>query len=204
MQVRGDAKILTSNPVNQRISVELHVDEGQLYRLAGITFRNNRALTNSSALRNLFLIKDGDVVQRSALAKGLDDLRRAYGEYGYLNATFVPDTRFDEATQTISLVVDVDEGKQFFVRDVRVLGVDGVTSERLLRDSPLQPGNVYSQRLAEYFFSNPALRMPAGGSLSSRIHLNLDKKRGTVAITFDLRPCPGGKPSDATAGWGSR
>ena len=156
-------------------------------------------------MRNLFLIQDGDIFQRPVLSKGLDDLRRAYGEFGYTNATFVPDTRVDEVAQSISLDVDIDEGKQFFVRDVRVVGVDDLTSERLLRDSPLQRGNVYSQRLAEFFFHNPTIRMPVDGSPASRIHLDRDERGGTLAVTFDLQPGPGKKMSGgAIEGWNPR
>lgn len=48
------------------------------------------------ALRNLFPLKDGDVFDRDAVVKGLENQRRFYGEYGYVNLTAVPDAHFNE------------------------------------------------------------------------------------------------------------
>lgn len=57
VNVRGDAKILSSSPVNERVAVTLKVDEGQQYRLGGIIFKNNRAISSVRALRSLFPLK---------------------------------------------------------------------------------------------------------------------------------------------------
>jgi hypothetical protein len=43
VQVGGEAKVLTSGPASERITVTVQVDEGQQYRLGGIGFKNNRA-----------------------------------------------------------------------------------------------------------------------------------------------------------------
>jgi outer membrane protein assembly factor BamA len=152
VQVSGDANVLTSNPVSERIAITVQVDEGQQYRLGEIRFRNNRAISNVGALRNLFPLKDGDIVSREKLAKGLDNLRLAYGELGYINFTSIPDTRINEENQTISLDVDVDEGKQFYVSSINVVGLD----DHVLKDSLLQPGNIYNERLANLFVEKHA------------------------------------------------
>ena len=47
---------------------------------------------NAKALRNLFPLKDGSILDRMAIAKGLENLRSAYGELGYINFTPVPST----------------------------------------------------------------------------------------------------------------
>ena len=46
------------------------VEEGDRYRIKEITFTGNKALSNSAALRRIFKIKDGDVFNRTASAKG--------------------------------------------------------------------------------------------------------------------------------------
>jgi len=186
VQVRGDARMLTSNLASERIAVTVHVDEGQQYRLGEITFRNNRAITNVQALRDLFPLQDGDVFDRAAVSKGLDNLRLAYGELGYINFTSVPDTQFNEERQTISLDVDTDEGKQFYVSSVNVLGAP----EHVLKDLLLKPGDIYNKRLVNLFFQEQAPAPPTDASPDSRIHLQLDERAATVAITFDFRHCP--------------
>ena len=63
------------------------IDEGDRYTLGGITFKNNKAVQNIRALRAIFPIKDGEVFSKEKIAKGLENLRKAYGQLGYINFT---------------------------------------------------------------------------------------------------------------------
>ena len=82
VQVRCDARTLTSSSISQRIAVTILVDDGPQYRLGRITFKNNKAISNTRALRSLFHAADGDVFSREKIGKGLENLRKAYGEFG--------------------------------------------------------------------------------------------------------------------------
>jgi outer membrane translocation and assembly module TamA len=186
VEVYGSAKMLTSSPASQRIAVNVQVDEGQQFRLRDVRFNNNRGITNVAALRSLFPLKDGDVFDRAAISKGLDNLRFAYLQLGFLNFTSIPNTQMDEGLPTISLVIDVDEGKKFYVSGVSIIGVD----DAILKDSLLKRGEVYDQRLADMFVQEHLPASLNGVSPDSRIHLRLDEQAGLVAVTFDFRPCP--------------
>jgi outer membrane protein insertion porin family len=72
------------------VDITMPVEEGDKYRLGKITFKNNKAITNVAALRSLFPLKDGDIFSRDKIAKGLEALRKAYGQYGYINYTAFP------------------------------------------------------------------------------------------------------------------
>jgi outer membrane protein insertion porin family len=185
----ASTRVVTSSPVRQQIAVTVHVDDGLLYRLSEITFRNNRAVRNTKALRALFPIADGDIFDREKIAKGLESLRKAYGELAYINFTSLPDTRIDEASRTIALVIEADEGKQFVVSKVNVLGLDEHTKEQLLKDFPLKPGDLYNGRYLDLFLSRHHSLMSDDGSGDPRYLRQLDEETGTVAITFDLRTC---------------
>jgi outer membrane protein assembly factor BamA len=60
------------------IALFVNVEEGPQYRLSGITFSNNRAISNIEGLRRLFPIEDGEVFRREKIARGLENLRHAY------------------------------------------------------------------------------------------------------------------------------
>ena len=98
------------------VDITVPIEEGAKYRLGGITFKNYKAIARVQALRDQFPIKDGAIFDRSKVAKGLDNLREAYGTLGYINFTSVPNTTFDENKKLVYLDIDVDEGKRFFVR----------------------------------------------------------------------------------------
>jgi outer membrane protein assembly factor BamA len=188
VQVTGEASSLTSSPASQRIALFVHVDEGPQYKLSGISFRNNKATSNAKALRNLFPIRDGDVFSREKIAKGLENLRKAYGQFGYINFVSVPDTTFDERKGLISLDIDVDEGKQFYVSSVKVLGLNESAQQEILKDFPV--GQIYNTRIFELSLKKHSTLFQFSPDDPWQVKKQLDERAGTVAITLDARPCP--------------
>lgn len=130
-------------PAGQSISVQVQVDEGLQYRLGEITFKGNRAIRDTVLLRGFFPIKDGDIFSRVKVAEGLENLRRAHGELGYLNFTSVPETLVDDQRLVISLVVDIDEGKQFHDGSVKIIGLDESARQEILKGFPI--GQIYNE-----------------------------------------------------------
>jgi outer membrane protein assembly factor BamA len=186
VQVHGARKMLTSSPGNERVAITVLVEAGQQYRLEDIQFNNNKEVTSVKALRSLFPLKDGEIFDRSAISKGLDNLRFAYGQLGHLNFSSIPNAQVNEERQTISLIVDVDEGKKFFITSLKTVGLEDAN----LNDSLLKPGNIYDKRLVDLLFEKYKPSSLQAASADSRISEQIDEKAGTVAITFDFRPCP--------------
>jgi TonB family protein len=188
-RARAEARLLTSGPSSKRIAVTVYVDEGQQYGLEGIRFRNNRALTNVAALRALFPIKDGDIFNRDAIDRGMRDLHRVYGECGYVTLSSVPTIRVHDERHTVSLDVDLDEGMQFYIGRVDVIGLDEAAFQNVVRDMITKPGDIYNQRLVELFLQNYSSHLPAHASFEPHYELHLDKDAGTIAMTYDFRHC---------------
>jgi len=127
------------------IDITMPIEEGDKYRLGEITFKGNKAIQNTKGLRNLFPIRDGDVFDRSKIGKGLEALGKAYGQFGYINFTSVPETRFDEEKKLIYIDIDVDEGKQFYVRRIEFQGNTTTRDKVIRREIVLEEGQVYNQ-----------------------------------------------------------
>jgi len=140
--------LLQAGP-GKAVDLTMPIDEGDKYRLGKITFKNNKAISNVNALRSLFPIKDGDVFSREKVAKGLENLRKAYGEYGYINYTGVPSTTFDDDKKLAYLEIDIDEGKQFYVRRIEFQGNTTTRDKVIRRELALEEGGVYNSRLWE-------------------------------------------------------
>ena len=129
----GGLSLLTFRPKKgKRIDITLPIEEGQRYRLGGITFTGNEHVKNVKALRAQFAIKDGDYFNYTAVAKGLENLRKAYGTLGYINYAAVPTPRFDEAKKLLYLDIDIDEGKPFYVSRIEFTG-NTVTRDSVIR-----------------------------------------------------------------------
>ena len=52
------------------IDITIPVEEGEQYRLGGITFTGNKRVTNQKALRSLFKLKDGQIFNASLVRQG--------------------------------------------------------------------------------------------------------------------------------------
>jgi outer membrane protein insertion porin family len=131
------------------VDITMPVEEGDRYRLKDITFTGNKAVTNTARLRMLFKIKDGDIFDTEAIRKGLESLRKAYAALGYINFTPVPNTDADDEKKLISLRIDLDEGKQFFVRRIEFQGNTTTRDKVIRRELALEEGQVYNGNLWE-------------------------------------------------------
>ena len=131
------------------VDITMPIDEGDRYRLGKITFKNNKFLSNSNALRSLIPLKDGDIFSRDKIAKGLENLRKAYGQYGYINYTGLPSTTFDDDKKLANIEIDIDEGKQFYVRRIEFVGNTTTRDKVIRRELALEEGGVYNSHLWE-------------------------------------------------------
>lgn len=146
----GGLSLLTFRPKKgKRIDITLPIEEGQRYRLGGITFTGNEHVKNVKALRAQFNIKDGDYFNYTAVAKGLENLRKAYGTLGYINYAAVPTPRFDEAKKLLYLDIDIDEGKPFYVSRIEFTGNTVTRDSVIRRELLLEEGQVYNSNLWE-------------------------------------------------------
>ena len=135
--------------VGKKIDILIPLTEGDRYRLGGITFKGNVHVPNTRILRAQFAVKDGDYFDTTAFGKGLEQLRKAYGELGYINFVANPTPRFDEAKKLIYLDIDIDEGKPFFISRIEFTG-NTITRDKVIRRELLiEEGQVYNSRLVD-------------------------------------------------------
>jgi outer membrane protein insertion porin family len=146
----GGLSFFTFRPrQGKRIDIRIPVDEGLRYRLGGVTFTGNTHVQNVKALRSQFPTKDGEFFNATAVGKGLDNLRKAYGSLGYINFTAVPTPRIDDAKKLVFLDIDIDEGKPFTVSRIEFQG-NTITRDRVIRrELLLEEGQIYNSNLWE-------------------------------------------------------
>ena len=134
----------------KRIDILMPIEEGARYRLGTITFTGNNPRFNIKALRATFPIKDGEWFNATDIGKGLDNLKKAYGADGYINFGAIPKVTYDDKNHTVSIDVDIDEGKQFYVSRIEFQG-NTITRDRVIRrELLLQEGQIYNSQLWQY------------------------------------------------------
>jgi outer membrane protein insertion porin family len=133
----------------KRVDIVIPIEEGERYRLGGITFTGNKAYNNQKALRAQFPQKDGEYFNATLFGKGIENLRKAYGEGGYINMVPSPVPRVDEAKKLVYLDIDIDEGKQFYVSRIEFTGNTLTRDKVIRRELLIEEGQVYNSRLVD-------------------------------------------------------
>jgi len=133
----------------KRVDILMPIEEGGRYRMGAITFTGNKA-ANEKGLRATFPIKEGDWFSATLVQKGIENMKKAYGTLGYVNFAAIPKPVYDDVKKTVSLDVDVDEGKPFYVSRIEFQG-NTITRDKVIRrELMLDEGSVYNSNLWEY------------------------------------------------------
>ncbi len=146
----GGINPFTLHPsTGKRVDILIPIEEGERYRLGGITFTGNKAYPNTKALRAQFALKDGDFFNATLFGKGIEALRKAYGQGGYINMVGTPTPKTDEAKKLVYWNIDIDEGKAFYVSRIEFTG-NTITRDKVIRREILvEEGQVYNSQLVD-------------------------------------------------------
>ncbi|MGO4885086.1 MAG: outer membrane protein assembly factor BamA [Bryobacteraceae bacterium] len=176
--------LLRENSPGKSVDITLPVEEGRLYRLNKITFVGVKLFrTPETLMRPLFGMAEGDAFSTAKLRKGLENLRKLYGEFGYID--FVPEPSFDiiPNTDKIDLTLTADEGKQFFVRRIDFSGNVTTRDKVIRREIMLDEGDIFNNRLWELSI----LRLNQLGYFEAlKAEEAADIKRNTQTNTVDI------------------
>jgi outer membrane protein assembly factor BamA len=184
------AVVISTDETVQHILLTVHVDEGLQYRLGNIQFRtsdlDDPLIFSSDELRKLVHLQEGDILRAKEIREALDAMKGLYGFHGYIDVVFTPLMEFDDERSRVSLVLAVDQQKQFRLGKVEIFGPDPQT-ENLLQ-SMLRPGDVYQYQIVENFLKEHKSSLPPDVSLED-IDFHRNVKNGTVDIRFNFQTC---------------
>src|SRR5689334_24177979 len=94
-------------------------------------------------------MSEGDIFSTAKLRKGLENLRKLYGEFGYIDAVTEPTFDIIPNSDKIDLTLTAEEGKQFFVRRIDFAGNTTTRDKVIRREILLDEGDIYNSRLWE-------------------------------------------------------
>ena len=133
----------------KRTDVTLFMDEGPVYRLGKLSFTDVKLFRDAAFLNRVFRMDTGDIFDVKKLREGLDNLKKAYGEFGYIDFVAEPNFEFrdSEDPPKVDLNLAVEEGKQFFVRRINFAGNTTTRDKVIRRQLIVDEGDMFSTRL---------------------------------------------------------
>ena len=188
-----------ASPECKGVAVSFTVDEGSIYVWDKATWEGAEGLT-AQELDAALGMRNREVANAVKIAKGLNNVRKAYGRKGYIAARVRPETDFDDGARSVSYRFRVTEGPQYRMGDLTITGfLDEAATNNLRGRWRLLHKEVYDEGYIEEFirksvteFQKEAAR--AGNPLppfkvvsqakpdhdKRLVHVTLDIKRDTT------------------------
>jgi len=176
--------LIHPNKPGTRADITETIEEGRKYRLNNITFTGVKFFRTPEALMTpLFQMQKGDTFSTAKLRKGLEQLRKLYGDFGFIDFVAEPDPEPLPNSDQIDLSLSVDEGKQFFVRRIDFAGNTTTRDKVIRREILLDEGQIFNNRLWELSI----LRLNQLGYFDPlKAEDSADIKRDTKTSTVDI------------------
>ncbi len=142
--------LIHENRPGTRADITIFIEEGRKYHLNNITFSGVKFFRTPEALMTpLFGMSKGDVFSTAKLRKGIENMRKLYGDFGYINFVVEPSFEPIPNTDQIDLSLSVDEGSQFFVRRIDFSGNTTTRDRVIRRELLIDEGQIFNNRLWE-------------------------------------------------------
>jgi outer membrane protein insertion porin family len=172
--------------------MNIKIDEGDRYKMGTLKIVSadpDKALSlKVDALKSIFPLKQGDIFSAAKIRKALDDYRKAYGQYGFIDFTAEPQTDIDEAAKRIDITMRFTEEKQYYVRRIDFAGNTTTRDKVIRRELLLDEGQLFNKRAWEISI----LRLNQLDYFDrieedKAVEIKRNQKEGTVDLTLKLK-----------------
>lgn len=120
-------------PNKKGIYVTINVHEGEQYRLSDFEFKGNFAGHKETIMQlTEEILEVGELYNGEKITQLEDRVKRLLANYGYAYPRVIVHPDISDTEQTVNLIVYVDVGQRFYVRQINIKG-NNVTSERVIR-----------------------------------------------------------------------
>ena len=170
----------------KRVDLTIPLEEGPQYRLGKFVIRGNK-LFKQEQLAPVLQMKSGDIFNLSKVRKALENYKKLYGQFGYINFVATPDPERDDKRRLVNLALDFDEEKQFFVHRIEFSGNTKTRDKVIRRELLLDEGQLFSTTLWDY----STLRLNQLGFFDpikkEDYDIKQNEKEGTVDVTVKVK-----------------
>jgi outer membrane protein assembly factor BamA len=133
------------------VDLTIPVNEGPRYSWATAEWSGNQVLT-AKELDAALGMKPGEAANGKKFDKGLNEIKKAYGAHGHLQARMNPTPEFDDSGPKVTFKIVVNEGPQYRMGTVEFKGFSSSDTANLSKKWNLKAGEVYDQSYINRFF----------------------------------------------------
>ncbi len=123
--------------------IEIPIDAGDQFKVGEISIENC-GVFKCEALAQAFGLNPGSVFNFKKIRDTLEQFKKLYGNFGYINWTYYPEQDFDEQKKTASLKLKFEPGTQFTVHRINFSGNTKTRDKVIRREFILEEGRTFS------------------------------------------------------------
>ncbi len=149
--VEVDVTTQRDTVIRSAIRVNFHVNRGEKVKIQKITFNGADHVKESKLVRSMKKTRDKRLMnffsskkfKESEYANDKRSLISAFNEAGYRDARIIKDTMYYVEPGRLQIDFDIDEGKQYYFRDITWTGNAVFESDALSQILKINKGDVY-------------------------------------------------------------
>ncbi len=139
-------------PDKSGVRVTFVIEEGPVYRVAGIVLSGNKYFSDDE-LRTMMTLSEGQVYLKPKAVLDSREIARAYREIGYIDAEVRQRPKFSPIADQhmVTVEFDVTEGGRYRIGKIDITGNEETqdkVARRVLDEYDFTPGNWYNGRIA--------------------------------------------------------
>lgn len=169
--VKVDVESKPDPAIENSVIVTIAVDKGPRIKIENIFFEGNENLSTGKLKRamketsekRVWKIFSSSKFSQSRYRGDKKKIIAKYNEKGFRDATIVFDTVYQVSANRLNIKLKIDEGNQFYFRNITFVGNTKYSSDYLRRVLGIKKGDLYNQETLE----KRLFMDPAGGDLSS-------------------------------------
>jgi outer membrane protein insertion porin family len=179
---------------NNNMVITFRIFEGRLYRFGGVEFEGNE-IFSVDQLTDLVYSKEGEIVNARRVEADLQRVADLYFENGYIFNTISREEIRNTAEGIITFKITIVERGRAHIENILVRGNKKTKTGVILREIPLEPGDVFSKTKVLdgmrnlynlQYFSNVIPETPPGSDDSLMDLIFTVEEQPTTDLQFGL------------------
>ncbi|MGC9401007.1 outer membrane protein assembly factor BamA [Vibrio genomosp. F10 str. 9ZC157] len=148
LKFQVDSTQVAISPDKKGVYITLGINEGDAYTIKDVSFRGE-LIGKRSEFEEMIPFDLGSVYNGSSVTQLEEEIKRVLGEagYAYPQVRTLPD--FNDETNEVSLVIDVEAGNRIYVRDIRFVGNNSTRDEVMRREMRQMEGSWLNSKSIE-------------------------------------------------------
>jgi outer membrane protein insertion porin family len=201
---------------NNTLAITFRIHEGRIYTFGGVSFEGNE-IFSTEQLDALVYSKTGETVNARRVEADIQRVMGLYAENGYIFNSIIPNENRDAVTGVLSYQISIVERGRAYIERILVRGNEKTKEQVLLREIPLEPGDVFSRTKLmdghrnlmnlQYFSSVIPDMTPGSADNLMDLVFTVEEQPTTdiqLGITFSGSSDPDAFPLSVLAKWNDR